>query len=135
MIIDEFSKVSKNTWNKLLDTTVSTEYNTFTLKRTNMITVNTRTVVTIDDVDYPVVYQFPILIKGWELDSDGYIIKIDGRYRFIWSDHGEYYPVPDTVYENGNSAPTDILSRFIEDYKNAIEKTQHALDLLDGVTV
>lgn len=85
MIIDEFSKVSKNTWNKLLDTTVSTEYNTFTLKRTNMITVNTRTVVTIDDVDYPVVYQFPILIKGWELDSDGYIIKIDGRYRFIWS--------------------------------------------------
>ena len=100
-----------------------------------MITVNTRTVVTIDDVDYPVVYQFPILIKGWELDSDGYIIKIDGRYRFIWSDHGEYYPVPDTVYENGNSAPTDILSRFIEDYKNAIEKTQHALDLLDGVTV
>ncbi len=135
MIIDEFSKVSKNTWNKLLDTTVSTEYNTFTLKRTNMITVNTRTVVTIDDVDYPVVYQFPILIKGWELDSDGYIIKIDGRYRFIWSGHGEYYPVPDTVYENGNSAPTDILSRFIEDYKNAIEKTQHALDLLDGVTV
>ena len=135
MIIDEFSKVSKNTWNKLLDTTVSTEYNTFTLKRTNMITVNTRTVVTIDDVDYPVVYQFPILIKGWELDSDGYIIKIDGRYRFIWSDHGEYYPVPDTVYENGNSAPTDILSRIIEDYKNAIEKTQHALDLLDGVTV
>lgn len=135
MIIDEFSKVSKNTWDLLLDTTVSTEYNTFTLKRTNMITVNTRTVVTIDDVDYPVVYQFPILIKGWELDSDGYIIKIDGRYRFIWSDHGEYYPVPDTVYENGNSAPTDILSRFIEDYKNAIEKTQHALDLLDGVTV
>ena len=135
MIINEISNVSKNTWDKLLDTTVSTEYNTFTLKRTNMITVNTRTVVTIDDVDYPVVYQFPILIKGWELDSDGYIIKIDGRYRFIWSDHGEYYPVPDTVYENGNSAPTDILSRFIEDYKNAIEKTQHALDLLDGVTV
>ena len=135
MIINEISNVSKNTWDKLLDTTVSTEYNTSNLKRTNMITVNIRTVITIDEVDHPVVFQFPILIKGWELDTDGYIIKIDGKYRFVWSDHGDYYLVPDTVYEEGNSGQIDILSGFIADYKNAIEKTQHALNILNGVTI
>ncbi len=33
MIIDEFSEVSKNTWDFLLDTTVSTEYNTLNSKQ------------------------------------------------------------------------------------------------------
>ena len=98
-----------------------------------MINVNLRTVATIDDVDYPVIYQFPILIKGWELDSDGYIILYNGKYRFLWSDHGEYYLVPDTIYEGGNSAQVDILSGFLDDYRNAIEKTQHAINLVSGL--
>lgn len=126
IIIDEFSNISEDAWNWLLDRRIKQ----ISMNKNPIISVNIRTVITIDDVDYPVLYQFPILIKGWELDSDGYIIKIDGKHRFVWSDHGDYYLVSDTVYEKGNSAHMDILSGFIADYKNAIEKTQFAITLL-----
>lgn len=98
-----------------------------------MITVTPKTIATIDGVDYPVIHQFPVLIKGWELDSDGYIILFNGKHRFLWSDHGDYYLVPDTTYEAGNNSQIDILKGFLDDYRLAIEKTQHAINLITGV--
>ncbi len=100
-----------------------------------MITVKTVKIITIDDIDYPIIFEFPILWQGWELDDVGYIIVYGGAHRFIWSDHGEYKMISDKQSDplcELSTSPHDIaiLNNFIEKYKVAIEDTTRAINLL-----
>ena len=97
-----------------------------------MITINDRNVVTIDDIDYPIVYQFPVAIKGWKMDSNGYIILFGGKYRVIWSDYSRYFMLSDKHSVNNDSEQVRLLKGFLRDYQILIEKTQHALKLINS---
>ena len=77
--------------------------------------------ISIEGVLYEVLHEFSILHKGWELDYTGYIIKHDGEYKAIWSDHG-------TLYHEKNAK--DMLSDLISFYKEGIKETEMALNLL-----
>ncbi len=100
-----------------------------------MIKVKTIKVVTIDDENYPVIFEFPVLWQGWELDDVGYIIEYDGENRLVWSDHGEFKLISNVAPKPIVDLPTnpldiDILSNFIKKYKEVIESTKRAIDLL-----
>lgn len=101
-----------------------------------MIKIKTVKVVTIDDEDYPVIFEFPVLWRGWELDDVGYIIEYDDKNRLIWSDHGEFKLIsntePESITESITSSPLDvsILTNFIKKYKSAIDNTEYAINLL-----
>ena len=68
---------------------------------------------------YKVVKTFPVLWCGWECDSAGYVVEVGKGKKIVMSSHGRNY----------FAKPKDIKER-LDVYKDAIEKTRIALDLV-----
>jgi len=85
------------------------------------ITVNNA--VFIDGKAYIIIHKFDIYHAGWDVDSIGYIIRIDGKYRFVWSHKGKYM----LVDSNDDSR---ILLEFMKNYARIIEEMNIAHEFL-----
>jgi rhamnose utilization protein RhaD (predicted bifunctional aldolase and dehydrogenase) len=69
-----------------------------------------------------VVFEFPILHSGWDLDSIGYVVDNNGSKILILTNHGvDYMADP---YE---------LETKIAEYQKTIMQTQKALTLLKTI--
>jgi hypothetical protein len=67
-----------------------------------------------------VVYEFPILYQGWDMDDVGWITKNKyGSKRILSTNHGRVIELDDR----------DLLEK-ISQYNSAIEETVMALDIL-----
>jgi hypothetical protein len=98
-----------------------------------MIKIETQKVAVIDNVKYPIVLAFDVLHKGWEMDDEGYIIKMGDEYRFVWSDHGTYSLMDNTQFRDtdlDSAQDIGILSNFISQYSSVINDMQSAIKLL-----
>lgn len=78
-----------------------------------------------ESISLPVLFEFNFLYSGWELDYIGYIVEYCGCKRLVASDHDGLYLVP-------KDESVTYLKGFLIDYKNAIEKTSTAIDILLG---
>ena len=67
-----------------------------------------------------VIYTFPVLYEGWEMDENGYIKETDDGDRYlILTSHGMEY----------KADPQELRDK-IDEYRNAIKMSEHALSLL-----
>jgi len=79
-------------------------------------------IITINDIDYEVVNEFPVLWLGWELDSVGYVgLSPEKKHVLILSDHGVHHVVT-----------KEKLEERIKFYEDVIFKSKLALGTIDG---
>jgi len=67
-----------------------------------------------------IIYKFPILHTGWDMDGCGYIVTNGQQNKIILTNHSKPY-----------EAGSDELRSKIEHYKHVIEETNEALKVLD----
>lgn len=66
-----------------------------------------------------IVYKFPVLHEGWELDSEAAIVKLDnGVLAIVGTDHGYLKPLLEKDLED-----------YIKKYEDVIAQTKEALAL------
>lgn len=75
--------------------------------------------IKIDNIEYEVVYEFPVLYEAWECDYKGYVVKKNNKNKLVLSSHGRLY-----------FAKNNELETKIKEYKNAIEKSKKGLQLV-----
>lgn len=66
-----------------------------------------------------IVFEFPVLHTGWELDDKGYVVRDEGGdLCLVLTNHGRPYP-----------AEVGELEKKIAEYTEAITKTREALKM------
>lgn len=79
------------------------------------------TSVSVNDNEYNVISEFPVLHQGWECDSIGYIVQDGKKQKIVLTSHGYGY-----------FAKSKDLEELIRLYKEALRKTKMALLVRNG---
>jgi hypothetical protein len=74
----------------------------------------------IDNVEYEIVFSFPVMYSGWECDEIGHVVKAVGteELKIALSNHGNFSIVN-----------IDELFEKIDEYRYAIVKTEKAIKM------
>ena len=66
------------------------------------------------------IYTFPVLYEGWDMDEEGYVKETENGDRYlVLTSHGREY----------KADPQELRDK-IDEYRNAIKMSEHALSLL-----
>lgn len=74
--------------------------------------------IRIDNKEYPVVCEFPILRIGWEMDNKGYLVQDGDKTRFASTNHGRFCWM--SISE---------VSEYIGDLYSALKQVEAAYNL------
>ena len=101
------------------------------------VSVDTKKVATIENEEYPVLFEFEIAHIGWECDSVGYVIEYQGEPRLVLTNHGSPYlvssehpPFLEKIENRVIRQDTEILSRYIRLYQSLIDQTNKAIEMI-----
>ena len=75
--------------------------------------------IKVDQEEYEVVLEFPVIHSGWECDTKGYIVLKNQNYKLVLSSHGRLY-----------FAKNKELEEKISEYKEVLLKSKEALSLI-----
>ena len=101
------------------------------------VSVDTKKVATIENEEYPVLFEFEVAHIGWECDSVGYVIEYHGEPRLVLTNHGSPYLVSLgrlTLLDETDGTvvrhDTEILSGYIRLYQSLIDQTNKAIKMI-----
>lgn len=75
--------------------------------------------VSVGEKQYIACFVFDVMHSGWECDATGWIVEDNGEKKLVLSNHGETY-----------FAKKEELSQVMNGYKEVLEETQKAFDML-----
>lgn len=75
-----------------------------------------------DKSKYEILYMYPCLSAGWEMDNEGYIVRrlADEKVIVIESSHGKFYEL-----ESDKAIST--LNNWIIEYSNILDRVRNAV--------
>lgn len=77
----------------------------------------------IEEREYEIVMEFPVLWDGWEIDNRAWVVRDPKteRLKLVMTNHGSRY-----------IAKPQVLQRRLEAYRKVANETRKALALLEG---